>query len=103
MGAIKFNDDELDVIHRAERLAQEPLLLDGFCLAAFSGIIFLYLTGLASLWFLVLGVMSVVGYALFQNFGSRRPSYTELVVLLVRKRRECDLATTRTQKRSSWH
>ncbi len=82
-----FDEQELELIERAEWRVTQAICLRGFCLAVLFGAIGLYTTGMITAEMLAGASVGLVVFAsACPQWGPYAPRYAELVKLLVRKR-----------------
>lgn len=82
-----FDEQELDLIERAEWRVTQALCLRGFCLLVLFGAVGLYTAGMITAEMLAGASVGLVVFAsACPQWGPYTPRYGELVNLLVRKR-----------------
>ena len=82
-----FDEQELELIERAEWRVTQAICLRGFCLALLFGAIALYITSVITAEMLAGASVGLVFFAsVCPQWGPNAPSYSALVDLLIRKR-----------------
>lgn len=97
---MEFREQELELIERAEWRVTQSLSLRGFCLTLLFGAISLHAVDMMTTDLLAgTSVGLVVFSCVFPQWAPYTPRYSELVDLLVRKRRESGRAATISESR----